>query len=319
MKCIERLIKDVYDSSNIPFQLIIDGVGVYSSSKFKIKQRYIRKRSDYRDIKYTIIVSEEYKLVVDLLKSYLENKFDEIIIKKDALIIALLDEKKIDDEVIEIVWPELNKSFELISIFLSEYSNRVYESIKKEYLNSKLKVVLYNNNIVIIGKNRDVLEEAQNIKEKIDNLYLERFYITYCKISDYKGLKSAYNETLYRLKLANKYNIKDIIFDDKKLILEGLIDSISEEIKERISNDVNSKISKLDNEMIRTIEVFFQCGLNLSDSAKELYIHRNTLIYRLDKIQKVTSYDIREFDNAMIFKIIFLYIGRKSNLTVEKV
>ncbi|MCI9302585.1 MAG: PucR family transcriptional regulator [Clostridium sp.] len=63
--------------------------------------------------------------------------------------------------------------------------------------------------------------------------------------------------------------------------------------------------------MIRTIEVFFKCGLNLSEAAKELYIHRNTLIYRLDKIQKITSYDIREFNNAMIFKIIFLYNKKK--------
>ena len=71
--------------------------------------------------------------------------------------------------------------------------------------------------------------------------------------------------------------------------------------------------------MIRTIEVFFNCGLNLSESAKELYIHRNTLIYRLDKIQKMTSYDIREFNNAMIFKIILVYMGKKNNLIVEKV
>ena len=71
--------------------------------------------------------------------------------------------------------------------------------------------------------------------------------------------------------------------------------------------------------MIRTIEVFFNCGLNLSESAKELYIHRNTLIYRLDKIQKMTSYDIREFNNAMIFKIILVYMEKKNNLIVEKV
>ena len=97
----------------------------------------------------------------------------------------------------------------------------------------------------------------------------------------------------------------------KKIILERLIDSISEDMKSKIVDDFNSKIVKLDDEMIKTIEVFFECGLNLSESAKALYIHRNTLIYRLDKIQKVTSYDIREFNNAMIFKIIFLYIGRK--------
>ena len=83
-------------------------------------------------------------------------------------------------------------------------------------------------------------------------------------------------------------------------------------MKNKIVNDFNSKISKLDSEMIRTIEVFFNCGLNLSESAKELYIHRNTLIYRLDKIQKMTSYDIREFNNAMIFKIILVYMEKKT-------
>ena len=61
------------------------------------------------------------------------------------------------------------------------------------------------------------------------------------------------------------------------------------------------------------MEVFFKCGLNLSEAAKELYIHRNTLIYRLDKIQKYTSYDIRDFNNAVIFKIVFFF-GRKKNL-----
>ena len=59
--------------------------------------------------------------------------------------------------------------------------------------------------------------------------------------------------------------------------------------------------------------------MKIFESAKELYIHRNTLIYRLDKIQKMTSYDIREFNNAMIFKIILVYMGKKNNLIVEKV
>ncbi|MBM6839900.1 helix-turn-helix domain-containing protein, partial [Clostridium saudiense] len=65
--------------------------------------------------------------------------------------------------------------------------------------------------------------------------------------------------------------------------------------------------------MIKTIEVFFKCGLNLSEAAKELYIHRNTLIYRLDKIEKLTSYDIREFNNAVIFKIVFFLWKEKKS------
>ena len=104
---------------------------------------------------------------------------------------------------------------------------------------------------------------------------------------------------------------RELIFEPSRLSVEELIDSIAEKRKDERVNDFNFALSKLDNEMIRTIEVFFKCGLNLSEAAKELYIHRNTLIYRLDKIQKITSYDIREFNNAMIFKIIFLYNKKK--------
>nr|WP_243187433.1 helix-turn-helix domain-containing protein [Clostridium celatum] len=69
--------------------------------------------------------------------------------------------------------------------------------------------------------------------------------------------------------------------------------------------------------MIKTIDVFFKCGLNLSDAAKELYIHRNTLIYRLDKIQRYISYDIRDFNNAILVKILFFIWTEKNNFYLK--
>ncbi|MBP3915980.1 MULTISPECIES: helix-turn-helix domain-containing protein [unclassified Clostridium] len=319
MKFVERVVNDIYYESKTAFQLIMDGVGMYSSPTFKIQKKYLRKRSEYRGIKYTLITGEEYINAINLLTRFLESRLDKIIIKKDDLARTLLSEKNIDDEVVEIVWPELNKAFKLINIYLSEYSSEIYDDIKEKYSNSTIEVVLYNDNILVIGNIKDVLKDAEIIKEKINSLYCKSYYITYCDVYNYNDLKKAYDKTLKGLQLAIKYGVKEVIFDDKKLVLEEVIDSISEDMKNKIVNDFKSKIAKLDNEMIRTIEVFFKCGLNLSESAKELYIHRNTLIYRLDKIQKVTSYDIREFNNAMIFKIIFLYIGRKNNLTVEKI
>ena len=320
MNFIDRMGNDVYYEFKIEFQVIMDGVGVYSSPGFKIQKKYIRKKLEYKGIKYTIVTDEKYMNVINSLKHFFENRLNEITIKKGALIISLLDGKKIESEIVNIVWPEINKSFKIINIYLSEYSSKIYECIKDEYLNSGIEVISYRNNILVIGSIEDALKDSEIIKEKINNLYWNSHYITYCDVYNYTDLKKAYDKTLEELQLAVKYDSKETICDEKKLILEGLIDSISEDMKSKIADDFNSKIAKLDNEMIRTIEVFFECGLNLSESAKALYIHRNTLIYRLDKIQKVTSYDIREFNNAMIFKIIFLYIGRKkSNLTVEKV
>lgn len=311
MRFIENVINDIYYEYKIEFQLIIDKIGSYSSPKFKVQKNYYKRIGDYNGIKYILIIMEEYISFINLLTSLLESKLDNIILKKSDLVIALLNEKNIYKDIVYEVWADLNKTFKIINIYLSEYNNRVYEYLKDIYLNTKIEVIFYKNNIIIIGDIKDELKEAKFIKEKIDEIYFGTYYLSYGDAYNYNDLKFAYNKLLKSLELAIKYEVKEVILDDKKLVLEEVIESISEQNKNKKVSDFNSKIAKLDNELIKTIEVFFKCGLNLSEAAKELYIHRNTLIYRLDKVQKVTSYDIREFNNAMIFKIIFLYNRKK--------
>ena len=68
----------------------------------------------------------------------------------------------------------------------------------------------------------------------------------------------------------------------------------------------NRRTAKLFNEeMLQTIEMFFRKDLNLSDTARQLFIHRNTLVYRLDKVQRQTGLDLRHFDDAVTFKILY--------------
>ena len=68
----------------------------------------------------------------------------------------------------------------------------------------------------------------------------------------------------------------------------------------------NDLFSKLDPELIKTIDIFFSEGLKVSESADRLYIHRNTLFYRIDKVKKLINYDISNFNEAIEFKILFL-------------
>jgi carbohydrate diacid regulator len=65
-------------------------------------------------------------------------------------------------------------------------------------------------------------------------------------------------------------------------------------------------LEALDHETVYTIQKFFENNLNVSETARQLYVHRNTLVYRLDKIQKMTGLDIRMFDSAIIFKVAML-------------
>ena len=65
-------------------------------------------------------------------------------------------------------------------------------------------------------------------------------------------------------------------------------------------------IESLDHETLFTIQRFFENNLNVSETSRKLFVHRNTLVYRLDKIKKLTGLDLREFDHAIIFKIALM-------------
>lgn len=63
-----------------------------------------------------------------------------------------------------------------------------------------------------------------------------------------------------------------------------------------------------DDETVATINKFFENSLNVSETSRQLYIHRNTLVYRLDKLQKSTGLDLRIFDDAITFKIAMMVV-----------
>ncbi|MEF9840601.1 MAG: helix-turn-helix domain-containing protein, partial [Lachnospiraceae bacterium] len=69
-----------------------------------------------------------------------------------------------------------------------------------------------------------------------------------------------------------------------------------------------SCIEALDHETLSTINKFFENSLNVSETSRQLYIHRNTLVYRLDKLQKSTGLDLRIFEDAITFKIALMVV-----------
>lgn len=61
-----------------------------------------------------------------------------------------------------------------------------------------------------------------------------------------------------------------------------------------------------DEETLTTINKFFENNLNVSETSRQLYVHRNTLVYRIEKLEKSTGLDIRVFDDALTFKIALM-------------
>lgn len=312
MECIENMVKDIYECCKIPFQLSIESLGAYETLEYDDSDQIISKNIKFNGTKCCLKTKAAFGNTLNLLAYSLENKLKDILIHKESIITSLLAGKNIEKDIILAVWPALLGRFYLIDIYIESKSYDAYLYIKELYDDSDVEVILSNDKLLLIAKVKEICDHITGIKDALLNNFTGRYYISYCHVENYEGLKESFEECEYRLMLANKYKVSESIIDEKKMILEGIIDSVSEEKKEKIYQLFNEGFSKLDNEMIRTIEVFFRCGLNLSDAAKELYIHRNTLIYRLDKIEKYTGYDIRNFNNAVLFKVVF-FIWKEKN------
>ncbi len=75
-------------------------------------------------------------------------------------------------------------------------------------------------------------------------------------------------------------------------------------------------VDSLGQETMMTIQKFFENNLNVSETSRKLFVHRNTLVYRLEKIKKITGLDLREFDHAIIFKVALMvkkYLESRDN------
>ena len=85
-----------------------------------------------------------------------------------------------------------------------------------------------------------------------------------------------------------------------------------------IFGDITSE--HLDKDTLVAIDKFFQNNLNIAETARQLHMHRNTLIYRLEQVEKRTGLDLRQFEDAMTFKIAIMilnYLQSERNVSHE--
>ena len=121
-------------------------------------------------------------------------------------------------------------------------------------------------------------------------------------------LAEAYEEARDAINVGHVYHPSGHVFIYRRLIMERFLNDVPSDVRQRYNSMIfNRKTARLFNdEMIRTIETFFENSLNLSETARRLYIHRNTLVYRLEKVQRAIGLDLRSFDDAITFKLMML-------------
>ncbi len=118
---------------------------------------------------------------------------------------------------------------------------------------------------------------------------------------------NGWRQAIGALEIGQCFHPERHIFIWSGLVVERMLSEIEPERAEAYADTLfNRRTARLfDEEMLDTIETFLDTDLNLSDTARKLYIHRNTLVYRLDKVQRQTGLDLRKFDHAVTFSLLF--------------
>ncbi len=119
------------------------------------------------------------------------------------------------------------------------------------------------------------------------------------------GTPHSYKEALLTIEVGKLFYVDRNIFSYGSLGIGRLIYQLPVNLCEMFLHEIFGEEipSSFDEETLATINTFLDNNLNVSETARKLYVHRNTLMYRLEKIEKATGLDIREFDDALTLKI----------------
>lgn len=137
-------------------------------------------------------------------------------------------------------------------------------------------------------------DEEIDIKEIVQNIKQD-FYLDILVFSSKRKRQEPYFSWVFGLFKNISFSSDDFFLDEKGLVRKSLELDVNEETKKNVLKDVY-----YDHELINIIRVFLECNMNTSKAADVLYMHRNTLINKLDKFIEITGYDIRYFRDAVI-------------------
>ena len=172
-------------------------------------------------------------------------------------------------------------------------------------------------NIIVVrevkpGETQDDLEKtAQVMVDMLNTEAMSQVHVAYgTVVNELKEVSRSYKEAKMALDVGKIFYVEKNIVGYNNLGIGRLIYQLPMPLCEMFMKEVfGGKLPEsLDDETLNTINKFFDNNLNISETSRQLFLHRNTLVYRLEKIQKSTGLDIRVFDDALTFKIALMVV-----------
>ena len=156
---------------------------------------------------------------------------------------------------------------------------------------------------------KDLEKLARSIVDTLGSEFYTRVVVGIgSAVTGIKELARSFKEAQVALEVGKVFDTEKSIVHYETLGIARLIYQLPTTLCEGFLHEVFKKgsIDNLDHETLFTIQKFFENNLNVSETSRKLFVHRNTLVYRIEKIKKLTGLDLREFDHAIVFKVALM-------------
>lgn len=254
-----------------------------------------------------------------ILKSILTEKEQQLL----SLLFTSCDEKKMEMNSEQEIWYnflygndslllniETNIRFIYFYIKTGQFDYHDFGDAVKALFPTTITIIWKNDHEgIVIEKEDEISSEMVYFEEIVDTLssdfYLNLYLLIGQKIDSSTNLReqflweeSVFHNGLHMIQTKKIFKVQDVL---PYLFLEEISPHTK---KHAMASILHTTID--DQELINTIKVFIECNLNVSSAAKKLYMHRNSLQYRIDKFIEKTGVDIKNFNEAMIAYLIIL-------------
>ncbi|HAG68784.1 MAG TPA: CdaR family transcriptional regulator [Lachnospiraceae bacterium] len=152
-------------------------------------------------------------------------------------------------------------------------------------------------------------ETARMLIDMLGSEAMEKARVAYGTVVDeIKGISKSYKEAMMALDVGKIFYTGKNIIAYSSLGIGRLIYQLPVNLCQMFIKEVfgDNALADLDEELLITVNKFFENSLNVSETSRQLYIHRNTLVYRIEKLEKATGLDVRVFEDALTLKLALM-------------
>ncbi len=152
-------------------------------------------------------------------------------------------------------------------------------------------------------------ENARMLIDMLGSEAMENARVAYgTVVNEIKGISKSYKEAMMALDVGKIFYTGMNIIAYSSLGIGRLIYQLPVNLCQMFIKEIfgDSALDDLDEEILVTVNKFFENSLNVSETSRQLYIHRNTLVYRIEKLEKATGLDVRVFEDALTLKLALM-------------